>query len=169
MSDIQSRLDVTLDHLHTLGSAQSFFLATQEIALDRALSSQLHGELQQYLSHNNIPEKSGVDQSLLYERLPAEIRHEIYSYVVVAPQSIHIFPPKGNERLGYRLSLCEESTMVSPLHSETVLLCLSWPRTSSTDRAIATTAGRTLTPYEASILTVPCSWYVSSVRRVRLT
>lgn len=63
--------------------------------------------MQAYLYRDH---KNGTTDSPLYQRLPPELRHQIYAHVVQADQSIHVFPPKGNEDHGYRLSLCEESS-----------------------------------------------------------
>lgn len=68
---------------------------------------QLEAELQADIHRDH---KNGTDGSPLYRKLPAEIRAHIFSYVVAADKSVHIFPPKGNETHGYRLSLCDESS-----------------------------------------------------------
>ena len=67
---------------------------------------QLEAELQAEANRNH---KDGTDSSLLFQMLPPEIRAHIFSYVVTADKSVHVFPPKGNESHGYRLSLCDES------------------------------------------------------------
>ena len=51
----------------------------------------------------------GVKSSSLYQKLPQEIRQLIWSFVVVVPESIHVFPVKGNTRHGFRLSRCGDA------------------------------------------------------------
>lgn len=74
--------------------------------LDERLSKQLHNEL---LATMRKPD--GTEQSAFYYTLPAEIRAEIFSYLVVVPDQIHVFAPHDNDQHGYRLSLCGESAM----------------------------------------------------------
>lgn len=79
----------------------------REMAIQNAATRQLNLELQAEVHRGR---KNGTAHSLLYQMLPPEIRHQIYAHVVAADQSVHVFPPKGNEKHGYRLSLCDEST-----------------------------------------------------------
>ena len=81
--------------------------AEMELSIQQATSRQLEAELQADIYRDH---KNGTVNSLLYQKLPPEIRHQIYAYVVHAEQSIHVFPPRGNENHGYRLSLCDESS-----------------------------------------------------------
>lgn len=78
-----------------------------ESALQQLLDRQLDAELQNYIYQDH---KDGTAESLMYQKLPPEIRSQIYSHVVAVDQSVHVFPPKGNEKHGFRLSLCEESS-----------------------------------------------------------
>ena len=78
----------------------------------RQAAAQLHQELQH---HVDVECKDvlheGVKDCPLYTMLPSEIRHHIFSYLVCVPECIHIFPVKGNPRLGFRLSRCEDSIL----------------------------------------------------------
>lgn len=78
-----------------------------ELAIQQAVNKQLDAELQADIYRDH---KNGTAGSLLYQKLPPEIRHQIYAHVVDSEQSIHVFPPKGNESHGYRLSLCDETS-----------------------------------------------------------
>ena len=78
----------------------------REDLLDDHLSKQLHNEL---LATMRKPD--GTEDSPLYYTLPAEIRAEIFSHLVVVPDQIHVFAPHDNDQHGYRLSLCGESAM----------------------------------------------------------
>ena len=77
-----------------------------EVRIQNAIDKQLEAELQFEIYRDH---KDGTKDSLLYERLPLELRQQVFSHVVAAEQSIHVFPPKGNESHGFRLSLCDES------------------------------------------------------------
>lgn len=78
----------------------------QEDLLDERLSKQLHNEL-----FATMRKPDGVEKSPLYYALPAEIRAEIFSYLVVVPDQIHVFAPHDNDQHGYRLSLCGEGAV----------------------------------------------------------
>lgn len=80
---------------------------TPEYPADRTNPSQLEAELQAEIHRDH---KNGTENSMLYQKLPPEIRAQIFSHVVTANKSVHIFPPKGNESHGYRLSLCDETS-----------------------------------------------------------
>ena len=73
----------------------------QEDLLDERLSKQLHHEL-----FATMRKPDGVENSPLYYSLPPEIRAEIFSYLMVVPDQIHVFAPHDNDQHGYRLSLC---------------------------------------------------------------
>lgn len=53
----------------------------------------------------------GVENSPLFQKLPMEIRTHIWSYLVVVPESIHVYPVKQNVKQGFRLSRCGESAI----------------------------------------------------------
>ena len=80
--------------------------------LDYFASQQLQAELNESIqleeSKNYV---DGVTDSLLFQKLPAEIRHYIWSYLVVVPESIHVFPVKRNVKQGFRLSRCGDACM----------------------------------------------------------
>ncbi|KAK5072353.1 hypothetical protein LTR70_010470 [Exophiala xenobiotica] len=81
--------------------------AEMELSIQQAVSGQLQAELQADIYRDH---QEGTTNSVLFQMLPPEIRHQIFAHVVSAGQSIHVFPPKGNETHGYRLSLCDESS-----------------------------------------------------------
>lgn len=81
--------------------------AELELSIQQNISKQLEAELQADIYRDH---KNGTADSPLYQKLPPEIRHQIYAHIVNVEQSIHVFPPKGNENHGYRLSLCDESS-----------------------------------------------------------
>ena len=78
----------------------------QEDLIDERLSKQLHNEL-----IATVRRPDGVEKSPLYHSLPAEIRTEIFSYLVVVPEQIHVFAPHDNDQHGYRLSLCGDDSV----------------------------------------------------------
>lgn len=80
--------------------------AEQELAIQQACTRQLEANLQADIYRDH---KDGIIGSLLYQKLPPEIRHNVYAHLVSVEQSVHVFPPKGNDTHGYRLSLCDES------------------------------------------------------------
>ncbi len=53
----------------------------------------------------------GVKESLLFQKLPLEIRQYIWNYLVVVPESIHVYPVKRNVKQGFRLSRCGDACM----------------------------------------------------------
>jgi hypothetical protein len=55
------------------------------------------------------PEQSSISQNQL-SLLPSELLCQILSYVVVVPGSVHVYPPHNNNKHGWRLSLCPESS-----------------------------------------------------------
>ena len=71
---------------------------------DARVSAQLLLELAQCLE----PEVGLSGSSPLYHLLPTEIRHHIYSYVVVKSGPIHVHAPHDNYNHGFRLALCGE-------------------------------------------------------------
>lgn len=79
----------------------------QEVRVQQAVDQQLEAELQAEIYRDH---RDGTENSVLFQMLPAEIRSHIFSYVVAVEQSVHVFPPKGNESHGFRLSLCDESS-----------------------------------------------------------
>lgn len=79
----------------------------KDIKIQQAIDRQLDGEL---LNHIYRDHEDGTTHSLLFGKLPAEIRSHIFSYCVAVDQSVHVVPPKGNEHHGFRLSLCDESS-----------------------------------------------------------
>lgn len=81
--------------------------AEMELSVQQAVSRQLQAELQADIYRDH---QDGTANSVLFQKLPPEIRYQIFAHVVGAEQSIHVFPPKGNETHGYRLSLCDESS-----------------------------------------------------------
>jgi hypothetical protein len=51
----------------------------------------------------------GINKSLLFQMIPTEIRHHIWSYLVVVPENIHIYTVKSNVKQGFRLSRCGDA------------------------------------------------------------
>ena len=78
----------------------------REDLLSEQLSKQLHNEL-----FATMRKPEGTENSPMYYKLPAEIRAEIFSYLVVVPDQIHVFAPHDNDQHGYRLSLCGENAV----------------------------------------------------------
>jgi hypothetical protein len=79
---------------------------------DRDASLQLQRELQDHVDREQKTLlHKGVRQCPLYTLLHSEIRHHIFSYIVKVPEAIHVYPVKGNPRLGYRLSRCPDALM----------------------------------------------------------
>lgn len=78
-----------------------------EVRIQQAVDQQLEAELQADIYRDH---KDGTHDSFFYHKFPLEIRTLIFSHVVAMEQSIHVFPPKGNESHGFRLSLCDESS-----------------------------------------------------------
>jgi hypothetical protein len=73
-------------------------------------------QLQRELTENVEREEAakyvdGVTNSPLFQKLPMEIRTHIWSYLVVVPESIHIYPVKQNVKQGFRLSRCGEAAI----------------------------------------------------------
>ena len=111
----------------------------KETAENELASKQLQRELEQQVKLENA-KPDGVLQSLLYTKLPPEVRHHVYSYLCVVPESIHIYPVKGNSDQGFRLSRCGESRLndecgwcncdtpgqTPPAFFETQLLLVRW-------------------------------------------
>lgn len=89
----------------------SFMRALRKENADNELASrQLQRELEQQVKLENA-KPDGVLQSLLYTKLPPEVRHHVFSYLCIVPESIHIYPVKGNSDQGFRLSRCGESRL----------------------------------------------------------
>ena len=78
-----------------------------ETRTQQELDHQLESGLQYRIRQDHV---NGALDSILYQKLPAEIRQQIFTHMVQAEHSIHVFPPKGNENHGFRLSLCEEAS-----------------------------------------------------------
>jgi 2EXR family len=75
-------------------------------------NDQLQRELDQTVKYEaSLKYVDGVNQSPLFQRLPMEIRHQIWSYLVVVPESIHVYPVKRNVKQGFRLSRCGDVCM----------------------------------------------------------
>lgn len=79
--------------------------------LNHLASAQLQRELEESIVRDATPPQDGTAESPLYTKLPAEIRLQIFSYLIVVPESIHLHPVKGNARLGFRLSRCGDGLM----------------------------------------------------------
>lgn len=77
-----------------------------EIRMQEAVSRQLEEEIMIDIARHRV---DGTTGSFLYQKLPPEIRHNIFSHLVAVDQSVHVFAPRGNENHGFRLSLCDES------------------------------------------------------------
>lgn len=82
-----------------------FRQVNEELRVQEAVTKQLEEDLALDAIRNHM---DGTIDSPLYRTLPVEIRQAILSYVVTVDQSVHVFPPKGNDGNGFRLSLCEE-------------------------------------------------------------
>lgn len=78
------------------------YLAAQQ------LQRELNDSVQSEACSNYI---DGVQESLLFQKLPPEIRQHIWSYLVVVPESIHVYPVKRNVKQGFRLSRCGDACM----------------------------------------------------------
>ena len=79
--------------------------------IETMVNDQLQRELDDAVMRDYQPLPSGIADCPLYTILPAEIRYQIFSHLVVVPESIHLHPVKGNARLGFRLSRCPESSL----------------------------------------------------------
>jgi len=77
-----------------------------EMRMQEAVSRQLGEDLMIDIARHHL---DGTADSLLFQKLPPEIRHNIFSHLVAVDQSVHVFAPRGNENHGFRLSLCEET------------------------------------------------------------
>lgn len=78
-----------------------------EVRVQQSVDQQLEAELQADIYRDH---RDGTQDSLFYQKCPPEVRSLIFSHVVAMEQSVHVFPPKGNESHGFRLSLCDESS-----------------------------------------------------------
>lgn len=78
-----------------------------EVRIQQAVDRQLEADLQADIYRDH---KDGTQSSPFYQMLPLEVRSQVFAYVVGVEQSVHVFPPKGNESHGFRLSLCDESS-----------------------------------------------------------
>jgi hypothetical protein len=75
-------------------------------------NEQLQRELTEYVERDEAAKYvDGVTNSPLFQKLPMEIRTHIWSYLVVVPESIHIYPVKQNVKQGFRLSRCGEAAI----------------------------------------------------------
>jgi hypothetical protein len=54
-------------------------------------------------------EADGVNQLLLLQYLPLEVRQHIWSYLVVVPERIRIYSVKGSFKQGFRLGQCGDA------------------------------------------------------------
>lgn len=83
-----------------------------EHRVDVLARDQLHRELDEEVMRNYSPQKpDGTIDCPLYTKLPTEVRHHIFSFLVKVPESIHLHPVKGNSKLGFRLSRCGEQSI----------------------------------------------------------
>ena len=78
--------------------------------LEYFANEQLQRELDQHLAQEaDAKYIDGVRDSSLFQSLPLEVRQHIWSYLVVVPESIHVYPVKRNIKQGFRLSRCGDT------------------------------------------------------------
>ena len=79
-----------------------------DVLAGQQLQSELNAFIRLEAEKNYV---DGANDSLLFQMLPVEVRQNIWSYLVVVPESVHVFPVKRNVRQGFRLSRCGDDSM----------------------------------------------------------